>query len=149
MAFDFLSDIVDVWKNSLSPIKLIHSYQDKTSIKNLVPSKCIGTDKSLSNKKGFFIIVILILFHFFCNSFLFISDIKRSRHPQQSINLLRKWFEKYSNDAYPSKETKEFLAKKSNLTIQQVSNWFLNERKKQRKTKKYENNGKRGKIKSK
>jgi hypothetical protein len=46
---------------------------------------------------------------------------------------LKKWFEKYSDDAYPSKVTKEFLAKKSNLSIKQVSNWFLNERKKLRK----------------
>jgi len=45
---------------------------------------------------------------------------------------LKKWFEKYSDDAYPSKVTKEFLAKKSNLSIKQVSNWFLNERKKLR-----------------
>jgi hypothetical protein len=45
---------------------------------------------------------------------------------------LKKWFEKNSDVAYPSKVTNEFLAKKSNLIIKQVSNWFLNERKKNR-----------------
>jgi hypothetical protein len=51
------------------------------------------------------------------------------RHSQQSIDVLKCWLEIHGHHVYPSKTVKLQLARSANLTIDQVSHWFFNQRK--------------------
>ena len=51
------------------------------------------------------------------------------RHSQQSIDILKCWLDIHGHDVYPSKTVKLQLARSANLTIDQVSHWFFNQRK--------------------
>ncbi len=56
----------------------------------------------------------------------------RFRHgrllPENSTCVLRVWYNAHSDHPYPSQEEKEELAQSSSLSIQQINNWFMNTR---------------------
>lgn len=49
--------------------------------------------------------------------------------PASATAPLREWFQHNVRDPYPTKETKQRLADVSGLTVLQVNNWFINQRK--------------------
>ncbi|KAL2802159.1 hypothetical protein BJX63DRAFT_426271 [Aspergillus granulosus] len=58
----------------------------------------------------------------------------RTRLPASAVKILRAWFEQHRHDPYPSDFEKEDLARRSGLTLTQVSNWFNNSRRLKGKT---------------
>ncbi|KAJ0421261.1 hypothetical protein BJY00DRAFT_110309 [Aspergillus carlsbadensis] len=58
----------------------------------------------------------------------------RTRLSASAVKILRAWFEQHSDDPYPSDLEKEDLARRSGLSLTQVSNWFNNSRRSKGKT---------------
>ncbi|XP_055124613.1 homeobox protein TGIF2LX [Symphalangus syndactylus] len=48
--------------------------------------------------------------------------------PAESVKILRDWMYKHRFKAYPSEEEKQMLSEKTNLSLSQISNWFINAR---------------------
>lgn len=46
----------------------------------------------------------------------------------KTIDVLNQWFDEHSDKPYPTKKEKEELAKRSKMTVKQVSTWFNNKR---------------------
>uniref|UniRef100_A0A2K6SNZ8 TGFB induced factor homeobox 2 like Y-linked n=1 Tax=Saimiri boliviensis boliviensis TaxID=39432 RepID=A0A2K6SNZ8_SAIBB len=53
---------------------------------------------------------------------------KKAKLPVESVKILRKWMYKHRFRAYPSEAEKLMLAEKTNLSFSQISNWFVNAR---------------------
>ncbi|XP_062843437.1 pre-B-cell leukemia homeobox 1a isoform X2 [Trichomycterus rosablanca] len=53
---------------------------------------------------------------------------KRRNFNKQATEILNEYFYSHLSNPYPSEEAKEELAKKSSITVSQVSNWFGNKR---------------------
>nr|XP_053646975.1 homeobox protein extradenticle-like [Cherax quadricarinatus] len=53
---------------------------------------------------------------------------KRRNFSKQATEILNEYFYSHLSNPYPSEEAKEELARKSNITVAQVSNWFGNKR---------------------
>jgi hypothetical protein len=58
------------------------------------------------------------------------QENKRTSYSKEKVDILKNWFYANSNNPYTTIEIKEDLARKTNLTIQQVTFWLSNERKK-------------------
>ncbi|XP_062039050.1 homeobox protein TGIF2LX [Lepus europaeus] len=48
--------------------------------------------------------------------------------PAESVRILRDWLYDHRFDAYPSEAEKQMLSGQTNLSLQQISNWFINAR---------------------
>ncbi|XP_010950958.1 homeobox protein TGIF2LX [Camelus bactrianus] len=48
--------------------------------------------------------------------------------PTKSVKILRDWLYEHRRKAYPSEREKRMLAEQTNLSFTQVSNWFMNAR---------------------
>ncbi|XP_008472378.1 homeobox protein extradenticle [Diaphorina citri] len=53
---------------------------------------------------------------------------KRRNFSKQASEILNEYFYSHLSNPYPSEEAKEELARKCNITLSQVSNWFGNKR---------------------
>ncbi|XP_040582095.1 homeobox protein extradenticle [Lepeophtheirus salmonis] len=53
---------------------------------------------------------------------------KRRNFSKQATEILNEYFYSHLANPYPSEEVKEDLAKKCNITVSQISNWFGNKR---------------------
>ncbi|XP_059094095.1 pre-B-cell leukemia transcription factor 1-like isoform X1 [Tigriopus californicus] len=53
---------------------------------------------------------------------------KRRNFSKQASEILNEYFYSHLSNPYPSEEAKEELAKKCNITVSQVNNWFGNKR---------------------
>lgn len=53
---------------------------------------------------------------------------KKARHSRASIGVLREWFRDHQSYPYPTDEQKESLKQRSGLSIRQISQWFVNAR---------------------
>ncbi len=51
---------------------------------------------------------------------------------EENAFILESWFNSNKNDPYPSRITKQTLAKETNITYDQVTNWFKHRRKNNR-----------------
>ncbi|KZF21700.1 Homeodomain-like protein, partial [Xylona heveae TC161] len=56
---------------------------------------------------------------------------RRGNLPKQVTDLLRSWFHEHLSHPYPSEEEKQELMQRTGLTMSQVSNWFINARRRQ------------------
>ncbi|KAI9837735.1 MAG: hypothetical protein M1819_006669 [Sarea resinae] len=56
------------------------------------------------------------------------SKRRRGNLPKQVTDLLRTWFHEHLSHPYPSEEEKQMLMRRTGLTISQISNWFINAR---------------------
>ena len=54
---------------------------------------------------------------------------KRNRLPSSALHILWDFMKTHKGNPYPTTQQKEMLAKKTNLTITQIRNWFTNTRK--------------------
>ncbi|RYP07556.1 hypothetical protein DL764_002411 [Monosporascus ibericus] len=50
------------------------------------------------------------------------------RHPRNSTKILKQWYAAHSSSPYPTDEDKEFLSNCTGLSGRQVSQWFVNAR---------------------
>lgn len=53
---------------------------------------------------------------------------RRGNLPKSTTALLRSWLYEHTNHPYPSEDEKNQLAAQTGLTINQISNWFINAR---------------------
>ncbi|KAF7731421.1 Homeobox protein pknox1 [Apophysomyces ossiformis] len=53
---------------------------------------------------------------------------RRGNLPKVVTGILRDWLSKHKKHPYPTEEEKVALAKETNLTLNQISNWFINAR---------------------
>ncbi|NP_001028060.1 homeobox protein TGIF2LX [Macaca mulatta] len=53
---------------------------------------------------------------------------RKGYSPAESVKILRDWMYKHRFRAYPSEAEKRMLSKKTNLSLSQISNWFINAR---------------------
>jgi hypothetical protein len=54
---------------------------------------------------------------------------RRMNFSSEAVNILKQWFSSHSSKPYPTEEEKEQLAESSGITVHQVTNWFINMRK--------------------
>ncbi|OBW66600.1 MAG: Uncharacterized protein AUREO_033310 [Aureobasidium pullulans] len=53
---------------------------------------------------------------------------KRSNLPKQSTEIMKRWFDENMHNPYPSEEQKRHFAAVAGINLTQVSNWFINHR---------------------
>ncbi|KAF2725337.1 hypothetical protein K431DRAFT_100887 [Polychaeton citri CBS 116435] len=53
---------------------------------------------------------------------------KRSNLPKQSTEIMKTWFDQNIHNPYPSEEQKQFFSSATGISLTQVSNWFINHR---------------------
>ncbi|TKA25320.1 hypothetical protein B0A50_06224 [Salinomyces thailandicus] len=53
---------------------------------------------------------------------------KRSNLPKQSTEIMKTWFDQNITNPYPSEEQKALFSKVTGISMTQVSNWFINHR---------------------
>ncbi|KAF2224328.1 hypothetical protein BDZ85DRAFT_100440 [Elsinoe ampelina] len=53
---------------------------------------------------------------------------KRSNLPKESTDTMKRWFEDHLDNPYPSEDEKKYFAQKAGINLTQVSNWFINHR---------------------
>ncbi|KAI5794201.1 homeobox KN domain-containing protein [Pyronema domesticum] len=53
---------------------------------------------------------------------------RRGNLPKNVTDLLRQWLNDHLNHPYPSEDEKQWLMTQTGLTIHQISNWFINAR---------------------
>ncbi|KAJ8113633.1 hypothetical protein OPT61_g4268 [Boeremia exigua] len=53
---------------------------------------------------------------------------RRGNLPKEATNILKEWFSANRNSPYPTEDQKLDLCRMTNLTLNQVSNWFINAR---------------------
>ncbi|KAI8060330.1 hypothetical protein BC940DRAFT_337616 [Gongronella butleri] len=53
---------------------------------------------------------------------------RRGNLPKHTTNMLRQWLMDHKQHPYPTEDEKLWLAEKTNLTVNQISNWFINAR---------------------
>ncbi|OJI98558.1 hypothetical protein ASPVEDRAFT_80200 [Aspergillus versicolor CBS 583.65] len=56
---------------------------------------------------------------------------RRGNLPKPTTEILKKWFHEHLDHPYPSEEDKQMFMTRTNLTISQISNWFINARRRQ------------------
>ncbi|OQE20331.1 hypothetical protein PENSTE_c013G00862 [Penicillium steckii] len=56
---------------------------------------------------------------------------QRGKLPNPETDILRDWFHEHPDHPYPSEEDKQMFMTKTGLTISQVSNWFINARRRE------------------
>ncbi|KAI9893468.1 MAG: hypothetical protein M1814_006765 [Vezdaea aestivalis] len=62
------------------------------------------------------------------------SKRRRGNLPKAVTDLLRKWFLDHSHHPYPSEDEKQMLMQQTGLSMAQISNWFINARRRQPKS---------------
>ncbi|GBC07302.1 hypothetical protein RclHR1_07380002 [Rhizophagus clarus] len=53
---------------------------------------------------------------------------RRGNLPKATTALLKEWLAQHKKHPYPTEEEKHHLASETNLSLQQISNWFINAR---------------------
>ncbi|OAD71272.1 Homeodomain-like DNA binding domain-containing transcription factor, partial [Phycomyces blakesleeanus NRRL 1555(-)] len=53
---------------------------------------------------------------------------RRGNLPKNIIAILKQWLTDHCNHPYPTEEEKVELRTRTNLTLNQISNWFINAR---------------------
>ncbi|CAO3660965.1 unnamed protein product [Rhizopus microsporus] len=53
---------------------------------------------------------------------------KRGNLPKDVIAILKEWLQEHSGHPYPTEEEKKLLVQRTNLSLNQISNWFINAR---------------------
>ncbi|PKX92764.1 homeobox domain-containing protein [Aspergillus novofumigatus IBT 16806] len=56
---------------------------------------------------------------------------RRGNLPKPVTDILRAWFHEHLDHPYPSEEDKQMFMTRTGLTISQISNWFINARRRQ------------------
>jgi hypothetical protein len=56
------------------------------------------------------------------------TSAKRPNFPQWIHDVLREWLENHLENPYPAEEEKELLMNKTQLTMSQINNYFINAR---------------------
>ncbi|KAF2085500.1 hypothetical protein K490DRAFT_9415, partial [Saccharata proteae CBS 121410] len=53
---------------------------------------------------------------------------RRGNLPKEATTVLKQWFEDHKDSPYPSEDEKTALCERTGLSLNQVSNWFINAR---------------------
>ncbi len=53
---------------------------------------------------------------------------KNQNLPKQALDVLQSWFLEHVDRPFPNQQEKDELARRTNLTLNQINNWFINKR---------------------
>mmetsp|Transcript_8240 Transcript_8240/g.16688 ORF Transcript_8240/g.16688 Transcript_8240/m.16688 type:complete len:90 (-) Transcript_8240:1954-2223(-) len=48
---------------------------------------------------------------------------------KEATTIFKRWFDEHQNHPYPTDQEKHELARQTGTTLQQITNWFINHRK--------------------
>jgi len=57
---------------------------------------------------------------------------RRGNLPKEATNFLKKWFDEHAHNPYPTEEDKQWMVRKTGLEANQISNWFINARRRRK-----------------
>lgn len=57
---------------------------------------------------------------------------RRGNLPKEATNFLKRWFDEHQHNPYPTEEDKQWMVRKTGLESNQISNWFINARRRRK-----------------
>ena len=57
---------------------------------------------------------------------------RRGNLPKEATNFLKKWFDDHQHNPYPTEEDKQRMVRQTGLETNQISNWFINARRRRK-----------------
>jgi hypothetical protein len=137
----FLLDLMSLWGKKMHKVKSLCEIMDKctremstkvTSSPNMahnprsaetpytLEQKMASLEETMKRKLGGELLSIQVQIA---------EKRRRMNFSNEAVKILKQWFSSHTSKPYPTEEEKEQLAEQSGITVHQVTNWFINMRK--------------------